>query len=158
MRSDTSDWASGRHWRARPGTRCAIRAVSTPSSAWTARTIERRTPFIFVGNNCYVLEGFGLGRRARLDDGVLSLYVLRPKSALGFLWLGLRSLLGHRFAMPATSSHSRPNEFQVAVAARGDEEVAIDGEGDLHGPADALSHPQARAAGVRAASRDEGIR
>src|SRR5207342_1768183 len=56
--------------------------------------IERRTPFIFVGNNCYVLEGFGLGRRNCLDDGVLSLNVLRPKSALGFLWLGLRSLLG----------------------------------------------------------------
>ena len=58
------------------------------------RAIERRTPFIFVGNNCYVLEGFGIGRRTCLDGGVLALYVLRPKSAFGLLWLGLRALLG----------------------------------------------------------------
>jgi len=88
--------------------------------------IERRTPFIFVGNNCYVLEGFGLGRRACLDDGVLSLNVLRPKSALGFLWLGLRSLLG-------IGSHAgdfdqfEAEHFEIR-AQRGDEEVAIDGE------------------------------
>jgi diacylglycerol kinase family enzyme len=57
-------------------------------------TLHRRTPFVFVGNNGYISEGLGLGRRTRLDDGVLSLYILRRKSALGFLWLALRSLLG----------------------------------------------------------------
>ena len=88
--------------------------------------IERRTPFIFVGNNCYVLEGFGMGRRTCLDDGVLSLNVLRPKSTLGFLWLGLRSLLG-------IGSHAgdfdqfETDGFEVR-AQRGDDEVAVDGE------------------------------
>jgi len=88
--------------------------------------IERRTPFIFVGNNCYVLEGFGLGRRACLDDGVLSLNVLRPKSALGFLWLGLRSLLGIG-SHAGDFDHFQAEHFEIR-AQRGDEEVAIDGE------------------------------
>jgi len=88
--------------------------------------IERRTPFIFVGNNCYVLEGFGLGRRTCLDDGVLSLNVLRPKSALGFLWLGLRSLLGIG-SHADDFDHFEAEHFEIR-AQRGDEEVAIDGE------------------------------
>jgi len=88
--------------------------------------IERRTPFIFVGNNCYVLEGFGLGRRPCLDDGVLSLNVLRPKSALGFLWLGLRSLFGIG-SHARDFDHFEAEHFEIR-AERGDEEVAIDGE------------------------------
>lgn len=58
------------------------------------KELERRTPFIFVGNNTYVLEGFGIGRRERLDAGHLSLYVLRPKTAWGLLSLGFRALFG----------------------------------------------------------------
>jgi len=88
--------------------------------------IERRTPFIFVGNNCYVLEGFGLGRRTCLDDGVLSLNVLRPKSALGFLWLGLRALFGVG-SHAGDFDHFEAEHFEIR-AQRGDEEVAIDGE------------------------------
>jgi YegS/Rv2252/BmrU family lipid kinase len=89
-------------------------------------TIERRTPFIFVGNNCYVLEGFGLGTRTCLDDGVLALYVLRPKSPMGLLWLGLRSLLG-------IGSHAgdfdaiQAGNFDIQGRHR-DVEVATDGE------------------------------
>ncbi|MFL6593358.1 MAG: diacylglycerol/lipid kinase family protein [Luteimonas sp.] len=88
--------------------------------------IERRTPFIFVGNNCYVLEGFGLGRRACLDDGVLSLHVLRPKSTLGFLWLGVRSLLGIG-SHDGDFDHFEADAFEIR-AQRGDDEVAVDGE------------------------------
>lgn len=88
--------------------------------------IERRTPFIFVGNNCYVLEGFGLGRRTCLDDGVLSLNVLRPKSTLGFLWLGLRSLLG--LGSHAGDFDQFETEGFEVRAQCGDDEVAVDGE------------------------------
>jgi YegS/Rv2252/BmrU family lipid kinase len=89
-------------------------------------SIERRTPFIFVGNNCYVLEGFGIGKRTCLDGGVLALYVLRPKSTLGLLWLGLRALLG-------IGSHAGDFDAIEAtrfeVRGRHDEvEVATDGE------------------------------
>jgi diacylglycerol kinase family enzyme len=51
-----------------------------------------RTPFIFVGNNVYEMESFNIGRRARLDAGVLSLYVTHRTSRLGLLKLALRAL------------------------------------------------------------------
>jgi YegS/Rv2252/BmrU family lipid kinase len=87
--------------------------------------LERRTPFIFVGNNDYVLEGFSIGKRTCLDDGKLCLYVLRPKSTLGFLWLGFRALFG-------IGSHAQDfDAFQAEefeVHGRHDNEVATDGE------------------------------
>ena len=89
-------------------------------------TLERRTPFIFVGNNCYVMEGFGMGRRSCLDDGVLSLYVLRPKTTVGFLWLGVRALLGMGSHAP-DFDHFEAEDFEIR-AARRDNEVATDGE------------------------------
>jgi diacylglycerol kinase family enzyme len=58
------------------------------------REERRRTPAVFVGNNAYVLEGPRMGHRARLDDGVLGVVVLRPRSMLGWLWLALRALVG----------------------------------------------------------------
>jgi YegS/Rv2252/BmrU family lipid kinase len=88
--------------------------------------LQRRTPFIFVGNNAYVLEGFGIGQRPRLDAGLLSLYVLRPKSAWGLLSLGLRALLG-------IGSHVRDfdafdaRDFRIE-SRLGTIEVAADGE------------------------------
>jgi YegS/Rv2252/BmrU family lipid kinase len=88
--------------------------------------LQRRTPFIFVGNNAYVMEGFGIGRRKRLDDGVLSLYVLLPKTTLGFLWLGVRALFG-------IGSHAKDFDAFEAVDFRVEAEsdaieVATDGE------------------------------
>lgn len=90
------------------------------------KELRRRTPFIFVGNNCYVLEGFSMGKRTCLDAGVLSLYVLRPKNAFGLLWLGIRSLLNigsHAADFDALES----NEFHVE-AQQANVEVATDGE------------------------------
>jgi Sphingosine kinase and enzymes related to eukaryotic diacylglycerol kinase len=57
------------------------------------RQLRRRTPFLFVGNNDYIVQGPDAGQRARLDDGSLSLYVLHPRTAFGLLWLALRTLL-----------------------------------------------------------------
>jgi diacylglycerol kinase family enzyme len=39
------------------------------------RTIASRTPFVFVGNNEYQVEGIHLGARARLDTGRLFAYL-----------------------------------------------------------------------------------
>src|SRR4051812_46221939 len=39
------------------------------------KNFVRRTPFVFIGNNVYEMQGFDIGRRARLDAGVLSVYV-----------------------------------------------------------------------------------
>lgn len=52
------------------------------------------TPFLFVGNNAYTLQGPALGQRERLDAGLLSIHVLRPMSRWGLLWLGLRAMVG----------------------------------------------------------------
>jgi len=57
------------------------------------RELRRHTPFLFVGNNDYIVQGPEAGQRARLDDGTLSLYVLHPRTAFGLLWLALRTLL-----------------------------------------------------------------
>jgi diacylglycerol kinase family enzyme len=37
-----------------------------------------RTPFVFVGNNEYLVEGIGLGARPRLDEGELHAYFAPP--------------------------------------------------------------------------------
>ena len=57
--------------------------------------VERcRAPFVFVGNNDYSMEGFDIGKRARLDEGVLNVYTTRRSSAGGVVRLALRALLG----------------------------------------------------------------
>jgi diacylglycerol kinase family enzyme len=56
--------------------------------------IMRRTPFVFVGNNEYQMESLSIGGRARLDSGLLSLYVTHRKGRLGLLWLAVRALFG----------------------------------------------------------------
>lgn len=53
-----------------------------------------RTPFAFIGNNEYVVEGLSLGARKNLQGGTLSLYTARRTGRLGVLWLALRALFG----------------------------------------------------------------
>ncbi|MFC3110486.1 diacylglycerol/lipid kinase family protein [Undibacterium arcticum] len=55
---------------------------------------KRRTPFIFVGNNEYLMEGFNIGGRKRLDSGQLCLYVTHRTGRLGLLLLAIRALFG----------------------------------------------------------------
>jgi diacylglycerol kinase family enzyme len=54
----------------------------------------RRTPFVFIGNNEYRMEGFAIGERAGLQDGRLSLYVAQRPGRLRLLQLALRALFG----------------------------------------------------------------
>lgn len=55
---------------------------------------RKRTLFVFMGNNEYTMEGFHIGGRARLDAGLLSLYVAHRTSRLGLLVLALRAVVG----------------------------------------------------------------
>jgi diacylglycerol kinase family enzyme len=57
-------------------------------------THRRRTPFVFVGNNVYKMEGFTIGLREDLDRGVLSVYVTHRRRRLGLVLLALRALFG----------------------------------------------------------------
>ena len=52
-----------------------------------------RTPFVFVGNSEYQVEGTQLGRRCIMTDGRLSVYVAPDVGRLGSLALPARALL-----------------------------------------------------------------
>lgn len=56
--------------------------------------LMRRTPLIFIGNNEYEMEGFNIGRRASLDGGKLSLYILHRTGRWGLILLAARLLFG----------------------------------------------------------------
>ncbi len=57
-------------------------------------TTAVRTPFIFIGNNKYTAEGFGLGGRSRLDEGRLSIFVAPECGRFEILSLPLRAATG----------------------------------------------------------------
>jgi diacylglycerol kinase family enzyme len=56
-------------------------------------TALRRTPFVFIGNNRYVMEGFDIGARASLQGGELALYLARRRGRLALVQLAIRALL-----------------------------------------------------------------
>jgi diacylglycerol kinase family enzyme len=58
------------------------------------REWARRTPFVFIGNNEYRMDGFAIGERTDLDRGHLSLYVAQRPGRLKLLMLALRALTG----------------------------------------------------------------
>ncbi len=58
------------------------------------KELHSRTPFVFVGNNEYEMEGLNIGSRARLDGGKLSLYVTNRIGRLGLIRLAFRALFG----------------------------------------------------------------
>jgi diacylglycerol kinase family enzyme len=124
-------WAALRH----PRSFDAIVEVDGTQRHW-------RTPFLFVGNNAYTVQGPALGQRPRLDAGALSLYVLQPRDRWGLIWFGLRALLGRL---------SGPRDLEVLHARSlhvhgdtGPVRVARDGEvGELAMPLQFRSRPGA---------------
>lgn len=56
--------------------------------------LERRSAFVFIGNNQYTMEGFEIGERADLSGGELSLYMTQRTGRFGLLRLALRALTG----------------------------------------------------------------
>jgi diacylglycerol kinase family enzyme len=72
------------------------------------RRSVRRTPFVFVGNNEYELDGIHLGRRARLDGGRLFTYLAPRVRARQLPMLLARAFLGRA---------KRSGEFEIASAA-----------------------------------------
>lgn len=56
--------------------------------------LARRTPFVFIGNNAYTMQGLAIGVRERLDAGTLSLYVAQRPTRFGLLRFALDALRG----------------------------------------------------------------
>lgn len=59
------------------------------------KTLRRKTPFLFVGNNEYHKIGFRIGARIRIDSGKLGLYLVHPVGRWGLIHLGVRAVLAH---------------------------------------------------------------
>jgi YegS/Rv2252/BmrU family lipid kinase len=90
------------------------------------KRLARRTPFVFIGNNQYMMEGFAIGERAQLSDGTLSLYVAQHPGRLGLLRLALRALMG-RLAQERDFDVLLAPDFEVETL-RPQVRVATDGE------------------------------
>ena len=58
------------------------------------QSYRQRTPFIFIGNNEYIMKGFNVGARSKLDTGRLSLYFAKGTSRLGLMVLAVRAVFG----------------------------------------------------------------
>jgi diacylglycerol kinase family enzyme len=56
--------------------------------------LARHTPFVFVGNNEYSIDGFDIGERKTLSAGTLSLYVSQRTGRIGLLGFAVRALFG----------------------------------------------------------------
>lgn len=54
--------------------------------------LRRRSPFIFIGNNEYCVEGFDLGARAKLDSGWLWLYTVHDAGRWGLAKLAFNAV------------------------------------------------------------------
>jgi len=91
------------------------------------RVHEFRTPFVFVGNNDYTLEGFNIGKRARLEEGILNVYATRCTSAAGLFGLALRALFG-RLRQADDFMESSVGALRVASRRHKRLLVATDGE------------------------------
>jgi diacylglycerol kinase family enzyme len=93
-----------------------------------ARQVEvaRSTPFVFIGNNEYSMEGLSIGGRASLSDGKLSLYVAQRPGRLGLLRFAWRALFG-RLAQERDFDIMLSDKFDIGTRHR-HLRVATDGE------------------------------
>jgi diacylglycerol kinase family enzyme len=88
--------------------------------------LARRTPFVFIGNNKYTMQGLAIGERDRLDAGTLSLYVAQHPGRLGLLRFALRALMG-RLAQERDFDVLLAPDMEIQTL-RPQIMVAIDGE------------------------------
>ena len=89
-------------------------------------TIVRRTPFVFVGNNAYRMEGLSAGIRDSLTDGRLALYIMNASGRRSLLWLVWSVVIGRARRIQELEMLS-VLEAQVETRRR-KLQVALDGE------------------------------
>jgi diacylglycerol kinase family enzyme len=90
------------------------------------REIRRRTPFVFVGNNVYDMEGFKIGKRDRLDRGELSVYLAPDARPIDLVFLAIRAFFGR---LRAAGDFEALQTTELRIDTRtGRARVATDGE------------------------------
>ena len=90
------------------------------------RKAQLDTPLLFVGNNDYQVALPTAGRRDTLEDGKLSVLVMRSKSRLGFVRAAMRALVGR--ARSDDLVHLPPVERIKVDSRRHGLPVSLDGE------------------------------
>jgi diacylglycerol kinase family enzyme len=89
----------------------------------------RRTPFVFIGNNEYNLQGFGAGGRPILDGGQFCVWIARGTRPWGLLRLGLRAFFGRLDGARDFEAHAgaefelMPHRRKVSVSRDGETEI-----------------------------------
>ncbi len=85
-----------------------------------------KTPFVFVGNNEYEMDFFNIGRRAKLDDGKLSVYFLHRSGRKGLFLLIVRTIFGR---LRQTADFEEINTGEITIETKKKRLlVAFDGE------------------------------
>lgn len=93
------------------------------------KVLARRTPFVFVGNNEYVMERLDIGSRERLDAGVLSIYITNRMGRFGLVRLAIRALFGRLrnekdfLALKAREITISPRSHRARVAFDGEVDI-----------------------------------
>ena len=88
--------------------------------------VVSRTPFLFVGNNDYALTPLTLGQREHLNQGKLSLYMVRCTGRVRMFWLMMRAML-QRLEEVEDFEVQAVTELRVDLRRRRIK-VAVDGE------------------------------
>lgn len=107
-----------RTWRTYRTLKCRMLIDATPHDV--------RTPFIFVGNNEYIAEGFSLGSRTRVDAERLSVFVAPDVGRFEILALPFKAMAG-RLETDAHFANFTAAEVTVELR-RPRVSVATDGE------------------------------
>ncbi|HEX2270365.1 MAG TPA: diacylglycerol kinase family protein [Pyrinomonadaceae bacterium] len=94
--------------------------------------IDRTTPFVFVGNNEYVMSLLNIGWRDRLDKGMLSIYITHRTSRLKLIGLAMRAVIGR---LSQDKDFLALSSDEVKIETRHKRlRVAFDGEIDVMQP------------------------
>jgi len=86
-----------------------------------------RTPFLFIGNNEYEVEGLRIGSRKKLDEGRLHAYVAPRLRTSDLPMLAGAAILGRATRHPSLRAFAT-SELEVGTPGRRLLRVALDGE------------------------------
>ncbi|MCU1382052.1 MAG: diacylglycerol kinase catalytic domain family protein [Acidobacteria bacterium] len=86
-----------------------------------------RTPFVFVGNNEYEIDGIRMGKRTRLDEGALFVYLAPRLHAYQLPLLLAKALVG-RARRSGDFEIVPASELWIGTSRRKRRRVAVDGE------------------------------
>lgn len=91
------------------------------------QVLNRKTPFVFIGNNRYTMELFALGARATLQEGVLSVYMAHCSNRLQIARLAGHVLL-NRLNQAADFDALTATKLKLELPRAEKVRVALDGE------------------------------